>query len=67
MRSQTEMTSRYKLAYDTVWERIATLSQIVAEDYPEPEAPDFEPTRYQIDMLNGLAGSLWALVALHEE
>ena len=41
------------------------LSQIVTEDYPEPGKG--EATRYQVDMLNGLAGSLSALVEGHEQ
>ena len=41
------------------------LSQIVTEDYLEPGKG--EATRYQVDMLNGLAGSLSALVEGHEQ
>lgn len=59
-----ETTRRYKAAYNAVWRYIATLSKIVTEDYPEPGKG--EPTRYQVDMLNGLAGSLSALVEGHE-
>ena len=62
--TQIETTRRYKAAYDAVWQYIATLSQIVTEDYPEPGKG--EPTRYQVDMLNGLAGSLSALIEGHE-
>ena len=61
-----EMLKRYRQAYYAVWGYFTALSQIVSEDYPDPDAGGVEVTRYQIDMLNGLAGSLSALVEGHE-
>lgn len=62
----TEMMKRYRAAYYAVWGYITALSQIVSEDYPDPDTAGIEVTRYQIDMLNGLAGSLSALIEGHE-
>lgn len=59
------MRKRYREAWYNVWGYVTALSQIVTEDYPDP-ADNVEMTRYQIDMLNGLAGSLSALIEGHE-
>jgi hypothetical protein len=63
----TELQRRYRQAYYAVWGNITALTQIVTEDYPDPETQDAAmPTRYQVDELLGLAGSLSALVEGHE-
>lgn len=59
------MLKEYRKAYYAVWGYITALSQIVTERYPDPEN-NAEPTRYQLDMLNGLAGELSALIETNE-
>jgi len=66
MTGQAEMIKRYRDAWFAVWGYVTALSQIVTEDFPDPEAGPVVPTRYQIDTLNGLAGSLSALIEGHE-
>lgn len=61
MNKQAEMLKRYRDAYLRAYEGLTALGEIMA-DYTDPDAPDCEPTRYDIDMLNGLAGALDALV-----
>jgi hypothetical protein len=46
--------------------QLDVLTAIMEQDYPNPKKMRLEPTRYQVDMLLGLAGSLSALVEGHE-
>lgn len=64
--AELELRKRYREAYRRVLELQTTLVQIVSEDFPDPDAADCRPTRYQVDALNGLAASLSALVEGHE-
>lgn len=55
----------YRAAWGAFWSNLATLQQIVQEDFPDGDADDITPTRYQVDALRDLAGRLGALVAGH--
>ena len=56
------ITQQYREAYNAVWQRITELSQVVTEDYPNPDDANCEPTRYHIDTLRALAGELSAML-----
>ena len=57
-----EMRREYTKWSDQFWENQATLSQIVVEEFPDGDDEAAEPTRYQIDMMRGLAAAVGALV-----
>lgn len=56
-----EMLRRYRDAWLAVHNGLTALDTIIA-DYADPDAPGCTPTRYEVDMLNGLAQALAALV-----
>lgn len=62
-RVKPPIMQQYREAYFNVWGQITALSQVVTEDYPNPDSANCEPTRYHIDMLRALAGELGALLA----
>ena len=62
-RVKPPIMTQYREAYNAVWQRITELSQVVTEDFPDPNAANCEPTRYHIDTLRALAGELGALLA----
>jgi len=57
-----EMRREYQKWCDQFWENQATLSQIVVEEFPDGDDEAAEPTRYEIDMMRGLAAAVAALV-----
>lgn len=59
--SQTEMRREYQKWYTQFWGNQTALSQIVEEEFPDVDGDDV-PTRYQIDMMRGLALQVAALV-----
>lgn len=63
--TENEIRKRYADVYYGVLGYMTALEQIIVEDFPEPGLGEM-PTRYHIDCLNGLAGSLSALVEGHE-
>jgi len=59
--SQIEMERMYQKWYSDFWENQAALSQIVIEEFPDVD--DGDPvTRYDVDMIRGLAMAVGALV-----
>ena len=61
-RVKPPILQQYREAYNAVWGYITELSQVVTEDFPDPNAANCEPTRYHIDMLRALAGELSAML-----
>ena len=61
MTRNSERVKRYRAAWFAVWGNMTAIEQIMS-GYTDPDAPDCEPTRYEIDMLNGLANALGAIV-----
>ena len=57
-----EMRREYQKWYSQFWGNQTTLSQIIVEEFPDGDDEAAEPTRYQIDMMRGLAGAVGALV-----
>lgn len=55
----------YRAAWSLFWSNLATLQQIVQEDFPDGDADDITPTRWHVDALRDLAGRLGALVEGH--
>ena len=64
---QIEMRREYQKWYDQFWENQATLGQIVVEEFPDGDDEAAEPTRYQIDMMRGLAAAVGALVEGYDD
>lgn len=60
--SQTEMRREYQKWYSEFWSNQTALSQIVEEEFPDADDDAAEVTRYQIDMVRGLAAAVGALV-----
>lgn len=60
--SQTEMRREYQKWYTQFWINQTALSQIVIEGFPAADDDAAEVTRYQIDMVRGLAQAVGALV-----
>lgn len=61
-RVKPPILQQYREAYNAVWQNITALSQVVIEDYPNPDSANCEPTRYHIDSLRALAGELSAML-----
>jgi len=57
-----EMRREYQKWCDQFWGNQTTLSQIVVEEFPDGDDEAAEPTRYEIDMMRGLAAAVGALV-----
>ena len=57
-----ETRREYQKWYDQFWKNQATWGQIVVEEFPDGDDEAAEPTRYQIDMMRGLAAAVGALV-----
>lgn len=60
--SRTEMRREYQKWHTQFWGNQTTLSQIVIEEFPDADDDAAEVTRYQIDMMRGLALAVGALV-----
>lgn len=60
--SRTEMRREYQKWHTQFWGNQTTLSQIVIEEFPDADDDAAEVTRYQIDMMRGLAQAVGALV-----
>ena len=63
---QIEMRREYQKWYDQFWGNQTTLSQIIVEEFPDGDDEAAEPTRYQIDMMRGLAAAVGALVKSYD-
>ena len=59
---QIEMRREYQKWYSQFWGNQTTWSQIIVEEFPDGDDEAAEPTRYQIDMMRGLAAAVGALV-----
>lgn len=61
------LQKEYRRAWFDVWGYLTAISQVVAEDFPDPDDDDARPIqRYDLDMVRGLAGALSALVERYE-
>lgn len=56
----------YRATVTSFWEAMATLSQIAVEEFPDPDDPEVEVTRYHLDAMRDLCHSLAALVTRSE-
>ena len=57
----------YRRAWFDVWGLVTAITQVVTEDFPDPDHGDARPIqRYDLDMVRGLAGALSALVERYE-
>lgn len=64
--AQIEMRRQYREWNSKFWEYHTSLSQIVLEDFPNPDDAQTVPTRYQLDALRDLALRQEALVEGYE-
>lgn len=64
---QIEMRREYQKWYSQFWGNQTTLSQIIVEEFPDGDDEAAEPTRYQIDMMRGLAAAVGALVEGYDD
>ena len=62
MTKHSPIENEYQKWYTLFWENQAALSQIVVEEVPDADDDAAEVTRYQIDMVRGLAQAVGALV-----
>ncbi len=49
------------------WKNHTTLSQVVIEDFSDPDDPETRPTRYEVDAIRDLALREGALVEGYEK
>jgi len=57
----------YWRAWFDVHGALTAITQVVTEDFPDPDDGDARPIqRYDLDMVRGLAGALSALVERYE-
>ncbi len=61
-----ELRRRYKIAWDIVKGQLAAIGQLVADDFPAPDGPVEELTRYHVDALSALGGELGRLTMGYE-
>jgi len=57
----------YRQAWSRFWGNMTALEQIVTEDFPDGDAADIAPTRYQVDAVRDLAARVGALVEGYSE
>ena len=60
------MREEYARWVSQFWGNQTALSQIVEEEFPDVDGDDV-PTRYQIDMMRGLAAAVGALVEGYDD
>lgn len=65
--AQVELRREYRKWVTAFWQSHTTLSQIVLEDFPDPDDPTAQPTRYQVDAMRDLALSEGALVTGYDQ
>lgn len=61
-----ELRRQYAAAVKQFWEVHTTLSQVVMEDFPDPDDPEARPQRYHLDTIRDLALREGALVEGYE-
>ncbi len=61
-----ELLRQYAAAVERFWDVHTTLSQVVIEDFPNPDDPAARPTRYHLDAMRDLALRAGALVEGYE-
>lgn len=64
--ARIELRREYRRWVGEFWRTHTTLSQIVLEDFPDPDDPTAEPSRYHVDAMRDLCRSEEALVAGYE-
>lgn len=64
--ARIELRREYQKWAREFWGVHTTLSQIVLEDFPDPDDPAAEPSRYHVDAMRGLSAALGALVEGYE-
>ena len=63
---KSDIYEQYRTAYYLVRGYLDVLAELMNEDYPEPGQGVLRPTKFQVDMLTGLAAALAALIEGHE-
>ena len=61
-----DIYEQYRAAWASVRGYLTTLDEITLQDYPNPAEMVLKPTKFQVDMLTGLAAALAALIEGHE-
>jgi len=64
---QIELKRVYREWVGRFWEGSTTLSQIVLEEFPDPDDAEAEVTRYDVDAMRDLALRVGALVEGHDD
>ena len=64
--ARIEMRRQYREWANRFWQNHTALSQIVLEDFPDPDDLEAQPTRYQLDAMRDLALRQGALIEGYE-
>lgn len=64
--TQIALRREYQQWVARFWQNHTTLSQIVLEDFPDPDDASKQPTQYHVAAMRDLAQSEGALVAGYE-
>ena len=65
--AEIEVRREFRKWVEVFWKNHTTLSQVVIEDFPDPDDPEARPTRYNVDAIRDLALRQGALVEGYEK